>query len=105
MKFFQRFKKKEEPVAPITQPAKKPVKQPAQKKECPYCSLVKTAGRSGTKIAKFVDGTRVKVEIINESNVPERECYSLNIQNNPHSSWSELPITHCPFCGHRLGGK
>lgn len=100
MKFFQRFKKKKEPVAPITPQVVKPVK-----KECPYCSLVKTAGRSGTKVTKFDDGTRIKVEIINESNVEGRGCYSLNIQSSPNASWAELPITHCPFCGHRLGGK
>lgn len=76
--------------------------KPASKPGCGYCRAVATAGRSGEKTVNFVDGSSVKVEIINESKVPNRLCYTLNIMNDPDVGWGDVPIKYCPFCGKSL---
>lgn len=92
MILFKR-KKKETPPEPVKKPAKKTVRQ------CTVCSAVRTAGRSGEKVIKFVNGDAARVEIINESKVPGRMCYTLNIMNDPDVGWNEVPIKYCPWCG------
>ena len=86
------FLKKKTPPEP-EKPVKKTVRQ------CAVCSAVRTAGRSGEKTIKFVNGDTAKVEIINESKVPSRMCYNLNIMNDPDVGWNEVPIKYCPWCG------
>lgn len=71
-------------------------------KKCPMCSAVKTAGRSGEKTLHFVNDDVVKIEIINESNVPGRMCYTLNTMNDPEIGWNDVPIKFCPWCGGSL---
>ena len=98
MIFFKKKKEcKEEPV--VETPLKS---KPAPKPSCKYCSQVANAGRSGEKVVNFVDGTGAKVEIINESNVPNRLCYTLNIMNDPNVGWADIPVKYCPFCGRSL---
>lgn len=72
------------------------------KRECKLCKAVKTAGRSGVKTAKFINGDTVKLEIVNMSNVPDRMCYTLEIFAGKDAGWVELPIRYCPACGHSL---
>lgn len=81
------FKKEEEHV------------QLPEKPGCSMCRLVKTAGRSGEKEVQFLDKSKVKVEIINESNIEGRGCYTLNILNDPNIGWADVPIRCCPYCG------
>lgn len=81
------FKKKEEHVQLLEKPG------------CPMCRLVKTSGRSGEKSVQFLDGSKVMVEIINESNVDGRGCYTLNILNDIKTGWADVPIKYCPYCG------
>ena len=69
---------------------------------CKYCRAVITAGRSGEKEIEFANGDTAKVEIINESKVPGRMCYTLNILNDPEVGWNDIPIRNCPFCGRSL---
>lgn len=98
MKIFDLFRDKEE------LPAKE-CDHPSPKPGCKFCKAVRTAGRSGEKEISFVDGSQVKVEIINESNIDGRLCYSLNIMNDPSIGWADVPIRFCPFCGRNLRRK
>ena len=108
MKLINLFKKKE----PTLMPPKTDIKGDArlgennsEKPGCKFCRAVITAGRSGEKEICFVDGDSVKVEIINESHINGRMCYTLNIMNNPEIGWSDIPIKYCPFCGRNLRRK
>lgn len=98
--FGDMFKKK-----PTAEEYKAAQPQPAteyEKPGCRFCRAVKTAGRSGEKEVKFVDGDSATVEIINESHVEGRMCYTLNVMNDPEVGWNEIPIKYCPFCSRPL---
>lgn len=82
---------------------RKPVVESDHSDGCEFCDAVKRFGRSGEKKVEFESGEKCAVEIINESRVEGRKCYSLNASNN--AVWTELPIKYCPFCGKRLGAK
>lgn len=69
---------------------------------CKFCRAVITAGRSGEKEISFLDGSKVKVEIINESHVDGRGCYTLNILNDTEVGWADVPIRYCPYCARPL---
>lgn len=84
------FKKKEE---------EKPEEKPNR---CRLCGLVASAGRSGEKFVKFADGDSVKVEIVNESGIPGRLCYTLNLMDDAELGWVTMPIRYCPLCGKSL---
>ena len=72
---------------------------------CQVCKMLSSAGRSGEKTVKFVDGDAVKIEIINESNIPGRMCYTLNLLDDAELGWISVPIRNCPWCGARLRRK
>lgn len=72
---------------------------------CKLCSLVPSQGRSGERTVKFPEGKKITVEIVNESKVPSKGCFTLYIQDRPGAEWTEMPIRCCPLCGERLGGK
>lgn len=76
-----------------------------EKESCPICQLVKHTGRGGEKTVKYSDGEKVKVEIINEKNVPGRGHYTFNICNDQQIGWTDAPIGYCPYCGGKLGEK
>ena len=83
-------------------PAAPKTPQNGEWRSCTFCSAVKTAGRSGEKSFRYVNGDPVTVEIINESHVSGRMCYTLNISNDLDVGWSDVPIKFCPFCGRSL---
>ena len=95
MKLFDLFRNKEE------LPAKE-CDHPSPKPGCTFCRAVGTAGRSGEKKISFMDGSSVKVEIINESNIEGRGCYTFNILNDESIGWADVPIRCCPYCGASL---
>ena len=70
--------------------------------DCPVCKFVKTSGRSGEKSVHFGEDETAKIEIINESHVPGRKCYSFNICNDKKVGWCDAPISYCPYCGRKL---
>lgn len=76
-----------------------PEKKPEKKAGCSLCRPVATSGRSGEQVMHFVDDDEVTVEIINQSNVEGRLCYSLFIMNDAECGWNEMPIKYCPRCG------
>jgi len=107
MKLFNLFKKKPILMTPETNiggDARFEEKN-SEKPGCRFCRAVITAGRSGEKELSFIDGDTAKVEIINESNIDGRMCYTLNIMNDPEIGWNDIPIKFCPFCGRNLRRK
>lgn len=90
MKFW--FKKKTEV----------PQETPEPPVRCRLCKDVPSQGRSGEVTINFVDGEKATVEIVNQSKVEGRLCYSLFIQNEPEIGFTEMPIKCCPLCGANL---
>lgn len=111
MNLFKRFKK-EQPklMTPETnidgdkrfEAKKPPMPKEAPKKTCRLCSKVASQGRSGEVKLKFIDGEEATVEIVNQSGVEDRLCYSLFVQNEKEIGFTEMPIRFCPFCGKSL---
>ena len=79
-----------------------PEEQIAPKKLCRLCGKVPYQGRSGEITINFVDGETSTVEIINQTNIEGRNCYSLFVMNDPAVGWNEVPIKFCPSCGRNL---
>lgn len=71
--------------------------------KCPICSKVASCGTSGEKLLKFINGDPVNIEIIDERNSVNRQCFTLNIMNDPKVGWSDVPIKYCPYCSKKLG--
>lgn len=122
MNLFRRFKK-EQPKLITTEPgidgdkrleAKKPPmpetdyipasipEEASAKAPCRLCSKVPAQGRSGEVTIKFLDGDTATVEIVNQSGVDGRACYSLFVQNEKEIGFTEMPIKYCPNCGASL---
>lgn len=118
MNLFRRFKKEQPKLmipetridAPVNKPpmpetdyipAPIPEEAPA-KAPCRLCSKVPAQGRSGEVTIKFLDGDTATVEIVNQSGVDGRECYSLFVQNEKEIGFTEMPIKYCPSCGRSL---
>ena len=72
---------------------------------CLLCGNVPTMGRGGERIIKFVSGETITAEIVNESNVPGKMCYTLYLMDDPELGWVEMPIRCCPRCGKVLRKK
>lgn len=79
--------------------------EPTQEPGCRFCKAVATAGRSGEKTIKFVGGETATVEVINETHVDGKLCYTLYVMNDPEIGWNEVPIKFCPFCSKPLRRK
>lgn len=91
----------------VTIPVDKPPmpEKPKTEKSCRFCKLVSSQGRSGEISGTFLDGDPYTAEIINQTGVDGRECYTLFIQNDSAVGFNEMPIKYCPGCGRNLKRK
>lgn len=119
MKLFKRFKRVPESSRDICIPQalekvdiekpdvnKPPMpEKPKTERSCRFCKLVSSQGRSGEISGTFLDGDPYTAEIMNQTGVDGRECYTLFIQNDSAIGFNEMPIKFCPNCGRNLKRK
>lgn len=109
MKLFKKFRKTT-PVPsqeyietpPVNEPPMPKAVGRPKKELCHLCKLLASQGRTGEISGTFLDGDPYTAEIMNQTGVDGRECYTLFIQNDSAVGFNEMPIKFCPNCGKSL---